>query len=190
MVENDNILRELETIVSHSLINNKTTMCACCHCNRLPKAAVYIAESVVDTVAYEWAGQMMYFTVQRGSTNGALGAYSTLGKEFLIEFAACLRSHLKNNAPLPACFNCPHEHGHWNSAINIIMHDILSFLAGQHCYIPFDSNRRNKLIYREFTGNNIPQLVRKYRIGTQAIYKILAKVRAINKAKRESLIVS
>lgn len=82
------------------------------------------------------------------------------------------------------------EHGLDESSANEIAisatdHARAAF-AGQIVYIPLGGRLnigdRDKEIYSQFNGSNIRELVEKYGLSMQRIYKIIAKCRAKNKA--------
>jgi len=53
--------------------------------------------------------------------------------------------------------------------------------AGQQIYVQQSSAYLRRRIYSEFDGNNVPELVRRYRLSTKTIYDYIAAER-----KRES----
>ena len=55
--------------------------------------------------------------------------------------------------------------------------DIHYAWAGQQLYVQTSSNHIRKRIYEEFKGDNIRELVSKYRLSTKTIYNILAAER-------------
>ena len=50
--------------------------------------------------------------------------------------------------------------------------------AGQHLYVPQRSEYLERRIMSEYTGDNIPELVRRYRLATRTIYDIINRRRA------------
>ncbi|BFR47473.1 Mor transcription activator domain-containing protein [Nitratidesulfovibrio sp. HK-II] len=49
--------------------------------------------------------------------------------------------------------------------------------GGQNVYIPMDSARRNARLYNEFTGDNVHDLAKKYRLSVARVYSIVADER-------------
>lgn len=47
--------------------------------------------------------------------------------------------------------------------------------AGQQVYIPIRHPRRDDMIMADFTGNNVPELARKYHLSVRTIHKIVAR---------------
>lgn len=47
--------------------------------------------------------------------------------------------------------------------------------GGQQVYILMRSPRRDEIIFADFTGNNAPQLARKYHMSVRTIHKIIAR---------------
>lgn len=60
--------------------------------------------------------------------------------------------------------------------------------GGQNLYFPKGCSMklrpRDEQIYREFTGNNIPELVHKYELSTQWIYRII-KIKTEDAKRRQ-----
>ena len=50
--------------------------------------------------------------------------------------------------------------------------------AGQPLYVPQRSDYLERRIMSEYTGDNIPDLVRRYRLATRTIYDIISRQRA------------
>ncbi|GFM37713.1 Mor transcription activator family protein [Desulfovibrio psychrotolerans] len=50
--------------------------------------------------------------------------------------------------------------------------------GGQLVYIPMNIGRRNARIYDQFTGDNVHDLAKKFRLSVQRVYKIIADERA------------
>lgn len=50
--------------------------------------------------------------------------------------------------------------------------------GGQNVYIPMDSARRNARLYDEFTGDNVHDLAKKYRLSVARVYSIVADERS------------
>lgn len=50
--------------------------------------------------------------------------------------------------------------------------------GGQNVYFPSDKKRRDAKIYEEHTGDNIPDLARRYRLSVQTVYQIIREERA------------
>jgi Mor family transcriptional regulator len=64
-----------------------------------------------------------------------------------------------------------------------------SYFGGQQLYIPtgkaLELAVRDHAIWEDFTGNNIGELVIKYKLTCAQIYNIIAKQRQLNIAKRQ-----
>lgn len=64
--------------------------------------------------------------------------------------------------------------------------------GGQTIYLPKDLigrlSTRNKQIFREFNGDNQPELALKYNLSTQQIYSILKVQQELRKPKQASLL--
>ena len=64
--------------------------------------------------------------------------------------------------------------------------------GGQNIYVPMDLvgrlSLRNAQIYREFTGDNQPELATKYDLSVQTIYRILKVQTALRAPKQLSLL--
>lgn len=58
-------------------------------------------------------------------------------------------------------------------------------LAGQQVYFQMRSSYIAKLITAQFTGNNVPELVQRFRLSRGAIYKILQRERDASKSELE-----
>lgn len=66
--------------------------------------------------------------------------------------------------------------------------DVQCAWAGQQIYVQQVSMYLRRRIYAEFNGNNVPELVRRYRRSTKTIYDYIAAERKqINAAKRLAL---
>lgn len=50
--------------------------------------------------------------------------------------------------------------------------------GGSSVYFPCDKSRRDAQIFRDFTGDNIPELRAKYKLNESTIYQILRQERA------------
>ena len=61
-----------------------------------------------------------------------------------------------------------------NLSSNVVAAVALHF-GGQQVYFPLRSKYIEQLIKRDFTGDNIKELIRKYRVSRAQIYKILGK---------------
>jgi len=55
--------------------------------------------------------------------------------------------------------------------------DVQFAWAGQQIYVQQSSAYLKRRIFKEFDGNNVPDLVRRYRLSTKTIYDILAAER-------------
>lgn len=66
--------------------------------------------------------------------------------------------------------------------------------GGQSVYIPMEMvgrlSERNLKIYREFTGNNVPELAMRYKLSVQQIYVIIKVQRDLHAPKQLSLLDS
>lgn len=49
--------------------------------------------------------------------------------------------------------------------------------GGQQVYMPLKSDFINSLIVRQFNGDNIPELVRRFRISRSTVYGLINKAR-------------
>lgn len=56
--------------------------------------------------------------------------------------------------------------------------------GGQQIYIPRRSHFVEAVILAEFTGDNVPELVKKYRMSRSAIYRIINRARSNNKTQQ------
>ena len=67
--------------------------------------------------------------------------------------------------------------------------DIGEHIGGMQVYLPRGDRLRMQIrdikIWNEFNGSNINALTRKYKLTAQSIYKICAKMRKIESAKRQ-----
>lgn len=59
--------------------------------------------------------------------------------------------------------------------------------GGQLVYIPMNIGRRNARIYEAFTGDNVHELAKKFRLSVQRVYKIIADERARRKMPQLNL---
>lgn len=59
--------------------------------------------------------------------------------------------------------------------------------GGQLVYIPMNIGRRNARIYDAFTGDNVHELAKKFRLSVQRVYKIIADERAQRRMPQLSL---
>jgi len=64
--------------------------------------------------------------------------------------------------------------------------------GGQNIYMPMDlvgrRSERNDRLYRDFTGNNVPELATKYRLSVQCVYRILKVQHELHMPKQLSLL--
>lgn len=60
--------------------------------------------------------------------------------------------------------------------------------GGQQIYIPRRSRFVEAVIASEFTGDNVPQLVQKFRMSRAAIYRIINRARTHNKELQQALL--
>jgi len=65
-------------------------------------------------------------------------------------------------------------------ALDVAM-DIQYEWAGQQLYVNQSSPYLRQRIFSEFTGNNVPELVRRYRLSTKTIYDYIRAGRAREK---------
>ena len=127
-----------------------------------------VAEQVMDVVSFDWGGQILYFGKKIENTS------SSCSDEFIIFIEDLVRKEFQSATALPCCESCNHPNNDWGPLTSDVMAAFYSFFVkGEQLYIPLDINRRNKLIRKEFTGNNINHLIRKYRVSVTGIYRIL-----------------
>lgn len=62
--------------------------------------------------------------------------------------------------------------------------------GGQSVYIPMDNARRNARLYNEFTGDNVHDLAKKYRLSLSAVYRIVADERSKRRTPQLTLPLS
>lgn len=62
--------------------------------------------------------------------------------------------------------------------------------GGQNVYIPMDNMRRNARLYDEFTGDNVHELAKKYRLSLARVYAIVADERSRRRAPQLRLPLS
>ena len=60
--------------------------------------------------------------------------------------------------------------------------------GGQQIYIPRRSRFVEAVILAEFTGNNVPELVKKYRMSRSAIYRIINRARVNNNILQQAVL--
>jgi len=64
--------------------------------------------------------------------------------------------------------------------------------GGQNIYIPMDlvgrRSQRNVQLYREFRGDNAPELAQKYGLSVQCIYRIVKVMRQAHAQRQHSLL--
>ena len=69
----------------------------------------------------------------------------------------------------------------------VVVLAMADYMGGRALYLPrghaLKTALRHAQIYREFTGNNIPWLVRRYKISEQMVYNIIRRQRAIQQAR-------
>ena len=63
--------------------------------------------------------------------------------------------------------------------------DVQRAFAGQQLYMPMDSEFMRRRIFQDFTGDNVPELVRRYHMSTGQIYKILEIERARERGQKQ-----
>ena len=71
-----------------------------------------------------------------------------------------------------------------DEVIRIVEQGIVDFWGGIQLYIPIEALNlllRNEQIYRDYNGDNIPELCRKYQISGTQIRKIINELRAARK---------
>lgn len=181
--EQGGVLIELEAVLASTLFEFPATPCAMNACPRAAQAAADVAKRITDTLSYEWGGQQIYFKI--GAATNADSPMSQAVEEFLTELEEFSRRELRYGECLSCCHDCPCAHGSWDDAVTEMMSDVYAALQGRQIYIPVDPDRRNMLILRDFTGNNIMKLARKYKLSSSSIYHILGKCR--RKMKPEGL---
>ncbi|TEW31412.1 transcriptional regulator [Histophilus somni] len=66
---------------------------------------------------------------------------------------------------------------------------IAHYFGGQSIYLPTGDKLkealRNTAIYQDFTGNNVPELVRKYQLSESHIYAIIREQRALYRRRNQ-----
>ena len=163
-------LSGFEAVITTSIKEYAQISCSQKECKHLPEMASAVAEEVIDAVSFDWAGQMLYFastTRQKGSVNS--------GEEFLLAVEDALIAALQPSQMPSCCTECAKFPTSWDELIASVVVDFYEAHIGELLYVSFCRHRRDKLINKEFTGNNVPQLVRKYRVCSGGIYKILAR---------------
>jgi Mor family transcriptional regulator len=64
--------------------------------------------------------------------------------------------------------------------------------GGQNIYIPMDQvgrrSQRNTQLYREFRGDNAPELAQRYGLSVQCVYRIIKAMRAAYAPRQHSLL--
>ena len=102
-----------------------------------------------------------------------------LWKGTLADVVACLEAAFQRMQPIP---NTPRE------VAEIATLSLAEYIGGRALYLPrahaLKTELRHQRIYRDFTGDNIRELVRKYRMSEQDIYGIIRKQRAIERELR------
>ncbi len=107
-----------------------------------------------------------------------------LGRELLQDLAAKLAQQAQDMLGIPEA-----KAKHFaNEAAGRVADD----WGGQNVYIPMDlvgrRSLRNVQIYREFSGNNIPELASKYDLSVQCVYRIIKVQRELLAPKQLSLL--
>lgn len=71
----------------------------------------------------------------------------------------------------------------------LIMRRIAEAVGGAAIYIPtadsIERHERDEAIWREFTGDNVHELARKYGVTTIHLYRLIKRLRAEEAAKRQ-----
>lgn len=72
-------------------------------------------------------------------------------------------------------------------ALNVAL-DIQFAWAGQQIYVQQRSKYLERRILDEYTGDNVPELVSRYRLSTKTIYSIMARQRAEAKSNAQLML--
>jgi Mor family transcriptional regulator len=105
--------------------------------------------------------------------------YRSTAVEFLGELGGVVAKLLRDRTELPA--DTANEIGTQAAAL------MARQWAGVQLYFPmgFVIDERDWQIYKEFTGDNITELARKYRVSEVWIYRIIKRMRQIDISRRQ-----
>lgn len=183
MAKDTGMLTELEQMLSALIQNNTSIICRANRCKRLPAMASAVSESIFDALYLDWQGIQLYFPT--GTRQGIRREGGNLGERLILEVEERLYENLQGGVRAAHCADCALEAYEWAEIVPDVAGELYASVSGQQGYISTEPARRNKLIQREFTGNNVPELVRKFHVSTKTVYDALAQARSASAKPKE-----